>query len=210
MLYNVDKYFWLHCKCHSFGYIYENVSIISIFICKYSLALLASLELFALYCFLFLLSCSLNFWAPVTYLSSRTELWTPKWEADKSLHDDINPDWNARKAQRRKKAIPVLAIEVDTSPLRFQTFWVLPKKQIWQGSYPYSEICQGGKRFLIKKKKRQTDWLSCFEFVFDILYVGQHNKVRMLCFDISPMKFSTCSFGILFPLCTNTFIESSS
>lgn len=166
MLYNVDKYFWVHCKCHSFGYIYENVSIISIFICKYSLALLASLELFALYCFLFLLSCSLNFWAPVTYLSSRTELWTPKWEADKSLHDDINPDWNARKAQRRKKAIPVLAIEVDTSPLRFQTFWVLPKKQIWQGSYPYSEICQGGKRFLIKKKKKTNRLTVVFWICF--------------------------------------------
>lgn len=80
-------------------------------------------------------------------MSSRTGLCTPKWEADKSLHDDINPDWNARKAQRRKKAIPVLAIEVDTSPVRFQTFWVLPKKQIGQESYPTVRFAKEGKDF---------------------------------------------------------------
>lgn len=72
-----------------------------------------------------------------------------------------------------EKSNPMLAIVIDTSPVRFQRFWDLPKKPIWQESHLTARFVKEGKDFPLKKWQEQIVSPVLKLLGFAILYIGE-------------------------------------
>lgn len=71
------------------------------------------------------------------------------------------------------KSNPMLAIVIDTTPVRFQRFRDLPKKPIWQESHLTVKFVKEGIDFSLKKWQKQIESHVLKLLGLAILYIGE-------------------------------------